>query len=294
MRYSPLSKMPNAYAPTRRASKVGDWIEATALIRATSVGGHALEELGQEVGYSPADVAMGLRTMARRATVLGSTYPFRVAAGGAAATVDAAEAPWTAMLLMSPESPVRNSINLQEAAAHLERVTAAALKSLYGPGTSTLRFGWPSEDGRPAAFSDAIHWLAGIMQVSVGAAYRPPYTKDGGVDVVAWRPFPDGRSGFPVLLTQCTLEKDYKHKASDVDVRVWSGWLALDVAPATALAIPDVVAGGEEWNTLASRTIILDRIRLSSLLTEPLHCRPLLRPVMGWTRQQIAAMREYL
>lgn len=294
MRSSLLSKMPSVYAPTRRANKVGDWIEVTALTRGVAVGGDALHALGRSVDYSPADVALGLTTMSRRAALLGEAYPFRVAAGGTAALPGAADSPWTAMLLMSPESPVRTAIDLNEAAAHLERVTAEALKSLYGLGTSTVRFAWPSEDGRPAAFPDAIHWLAGKMRVPVGAAYRSPYAKDGGVDVVAWRPFPDGRSGFPVLLAQCTLEKNYRHKAGDVDVRVWSGWLALDVDPATALAIPDVVAAGEEWNALAARTIVLDRLRLASLLTATELERPMLSPVTEWARQQVARMRESL
>lgn len=284
--------MPEAHAPTRRANKVGDWIEATALIRGVAVGGDALQELGRNVNYSPADVALGLATMSRRAALLGEAYPFRVAAGGTAALPGAPDSPWTALLLMSPESPVRNSIDLNDAAAHLERVTAQALRSLYGPGTSTVRFAWPSEDGRPAAFSDAVRWLADKMHVPVGTAYRPPYAKDGGVDVVAWRPFPDGRSGFPVLLAQCTLEKDYKHKAGDVDVRIWSGWLALDVDPATALAIPDVVAAGEEWNALAARTIVLDRIRLASLLADTQQASPMLEQVTEWARQQVARIRE--
>lgn len=111
--------------------------------------------------------------------------------------------------------------------------------------------------------------MAGRMNVRIGNSYRPPYNKDGGVDVVAWRPFPDGRSGFPVLLVQCTLERDYAHKAGDVDTRVWSGWLALDVDPSTALAIPEVVAAGEEWNALAARTVVLDRIRLAALIGVP-------------------------
>jgi hypothetical protein len=130
------------------------------------------------------------------------------------------------------------------------------------------------------------------MRVPVGTAYRPPYAKDGGVDVVAWRSFPDGRSGFPVLLAQVTLEKDYVHKAADVDVRVWSGWLALDHDPATALAIPDVVATGEDWNSLAARTVVLDRLRLSSLLDGSDAGENGLSRVTAWTKSQIASIQE--
>lgn len=283
--------MSSEYAPTRRANKVADWIEITALVRGVSVGGGALNELGSEVGFSPADVAMGLSTIQRRSSLLGAAYPFRGGAG-VAALPTAGDCPWTAMLLMSPESPTRAKLDLAVAAENFERLTAEALTTLYGAGTRAIRFAWPSDEGRPQEFPDAIRWLCEQMKVSVGHAYRPPYAKDGGVDVLAWRPFPDGRSGFPVLLAQCTLEKDYRHKAGDVDIRVWSGWLALDVDPSTALAVPDVVAAGEEWNRLAARTTVLDRLRLAALLGSEGVASERLGAVAQWTRGQVDSILE--
>ena len=283
--------MNDIYSPTRRANKVADWLEITALARGVSLGADALHTMGQGFGFKAADVDLGLTTMGRRSALLGKAYPFATGAG-IAARVDAWKYAWTAMLLMSPESPTRSSIDLAEAAAHLERITAEALKRLYGAGTSSVRFAWPSEDGRPPEFPDAVRWLAGVMRVPVGTAYRPPYAKDGGVDVVAWRSFPDGRSGFPVLLAQVTLEKEYVYKAADVDVRVWAGWLALDHDPATALAIPDVVASGEDWNSLAARTVVLDRIRLASLLEGTDSDHNGLAGVAAWARLQIASIQE--
>ena len=279
------------YSPTRRANKVADWLEGAALARGVSLGPDALHEMGLQFGFKTVDVDLGLTTMGRRSALLGNAYPFATGAG-IAAKAQASEYPWTSMLLMSPESPTRSNIDLVEAATHLERITAEALKALYGPGTSAVRFAWPSEDGRPPEFPDAVRWLASKMRVPVGNSYRPPYAKDGGVDVVAWRSFPDGRSGFPVLLAQVTLEKDYVHKASDIDVRVWAGWLALDHAPSTALAIPDVVATGEDWNALAARTVVLDRIRLALLLDGLTSANSSLSKVTAWTQSQIGNLRE--
>ena len=282
--------MSEGYAPTKRANKVADWIELTALGRSASLGGAALQEAGNQHGYKETDISLGINTITRRATLLGDTYPFLTASGGVAAKHNAHEYVWTALLLMSAESPIRTLKLIAEAAEHLERITAAALTTLYGPGTEAIRFGWPSECGRPPEFPDAVRWLAKRMGVPVGAAYRSPYRKDGGVDVVAWRAFPDGRSGFPVLLAQCTLEREYAHKAADIDLTVWSGWLALDSDPATALAVADVVAAGEEWNALAARTIVLDRIRLAAL-TGPPGDHGLLMPVLEWTTAALSLLR---
>lgn len=282
--------MSDIYAPTKRSNKVADWLEVVALVRGISMGSDALHEAGVELGLKVTDVDVGLNNMARRAAVLGTAYPFTVGSG-IAAKAGAEGFPWTSMLLMSAESPARASLDVNEAALQLEKIVCEALKALYGPGTSALRFAWPSDEGRPQEFPDAVRWLAGRMNIPCGSAYRPPYTKDGGVDVVAWRPFPDGRSGFPVMLAQVTIEKDYVHKARDVDIRIWSGWLALDHDPSTALAIPEVVASGEDWRSLAARTVVLDRLRLASLLA-----LPGARPSTGaswtdWAAGQIANLR---
>lgn len=286
----PRSLVTEAYAPTKRANRVADWIETQCLERDKAVGADALNETGQSHGYRHVDVALGLTTMSRRSALLGDAYPFRIA-NGAAAKPSAVRTPWAALLLMGSQSPARRNLDITTAAASLERITAAAARNLCGPDTEAIRFAWPSEPGRPPEFPDAIRWLAERMNVRIGNAYRPPYNKDGGVDVVAWRPFPDGRSGFPVVLVQCTLERDYVHKAGDVDRRVWSGWLALDVDPTTALAVPDVVASGEEWNQLAARTVILDRVRLSALIDDGVATR-LLEPVFNWAEKVLAEVRE--
>lgn len=283
--------MSGIYAPTAKATSVADWVEVECLLQGHALSAAALQAAGSVHGLREADVALGLRAMARRAQLVGPGYPFAVA-HGASAKREALASPWAAWLLMSPESPARDSIALAEAAQLHECLTRQACADLYGPESQAVRFGWPSEDGRPREFPDAVKWLAGRMGVTPGASFRPPRAKDGGVDVVAWRPFPDGRSGFPVLLVQCTIERDYPHKAADIDTRVWSGWLALDVDPGTALAIPSVVPAGEAWNALAARTVVLDRIRLAALMgADPLEAHLGLR-VGSWVASVLESLRD--
>lgn len=283
--------MSETYAPSPKADKVADWLEVTAIREDRGLGAAPLHALAAAAGVRDADVDLGRHTMARRSALLGDAYPFRTGSG-IAAVPDAADYAWTSMLLMSADSPVRSEVDLPHAALIHEQITVAALCRLYGSGTHALRFGWPSDVGRPREFSDAVRWLASEMGVPVGSAYRPPYAKDGGVDVVAWLPFPDGRSGFPVTLVQCTVERDYAHKARDVDVRVWAGWLRLDFDPTTALAVPEVVAAGEAWNALAARTVVLDRIRLTALLGVETKTATTLAGVRKWTTTTIGRLRS--
>jgi hypothetical protein len=147
-----------------------------------------------------------------------------------------------------------------------ERITEFALSQIWGDGGCALRFGWPSDVGRPQEFPLAIAWLAEKLGLEPGSGYRPPSRKDGGVDVVAWRPFPDQRTGFPLILAQCTLQAELVSKASDVDVRVWASWLKMDVDPVTALVFPQTLPTGVLWDQLSLRSMVIDRIRLTGLL----------------------------
>ncbi|WP_147431886.1 hypothetical protein [Motilibacter peucedani] len=87
------------------------------------------------------------------------------------------------------------------------------------------------------------------------------------------------------------MEKDFVQKAADVDVRVWAGYLRLDIEPYTALAIPDVVPAGEEWNALAAKTVVLDRVRLAAMIPQEAHLDDDLRPVSRWAEERLELMR---
>ena len=68
--------------------------------------------------------------------------------------------------------------------------------------------------------------------------------------------------------------------------------LALDVDPSTALSIPDVVAAGQEWNELAARTVVLDRLRLATLLRDRTDEPQRMAQVVAWTRETLDLLRE--
>jgi hypothetical protein len=106
------------------------------------------------------------------------------------------------------------------------------------------------------------------MEIRACTSFRPPLRKDGGVDVIAWRPFPDKRTSFPVWLVQCTVQREVVSKSRDIDVRNWSNWLAFDVDPSTVLAVPGLISRTEVWNEIALRTLVLDRIRIVGLLED--------------------------
>lgn len=218
------------------------------------------------------NLPFAVRQMAWRQAVLGELYPFVLTSTGVAlAPARSSHAAYQALLLMSPAVADRSNQQRQGLQAQLlERLTCQALEALLGPESRSIRFGWPSEVGRPQEFGAAITWLANLLSVKVTGGFRPPKRKDGGVDVVAWRPFADARPGFPIVLAQCTLEREFAQKARDVDVTEWATWLALDATLIVVLAVPGTLPPNEQWNEISRHAMLLDRLRLTQLVASPI------------------------
>lgn len=279
----------------RGRDRIADWIETVLVVRGARPLGldplHRFFETNH--GLEPQMVSTGIREMGRRARLLGDHYPFKVNEYAVRATSDAATSTYASAALMAPGGPVREYLNAapdEAMAVIFENLVADATARIWGEPGQALRFGWPSRIGRPPEFDLAIRWLADKVGVEIGQGYRQPRRKDGGVDVVAWRPFPDGRSGFPVLLVQCTLQENLTAKGMDVDTRLWGSWLAMDVDPTTAIATPVALPQGAVWNELALKYMVLDRVRLVGL-AEPTVTD---EEALEWVSTTIAHLCEHM
>lgn len=222
-----------------------------------------------------ASTTFAIGRMRRRCAILKEKYPIDFDVASMFRREAAHLMAYTHLLLLSGTAIgvlEANSSTLKSSEESFEELVLEAVCNWLGPGSSGVRFGWPSEIGRPAEFPDAIRWLSEKMNVELGSAFRPPIRKDGGVDVIVWRPFADNRSGFPIVLAQCTLQKDLISKSRDVDLANWSGWLLTDRPPTTVLATPRTVdEASDKWAQLNRQTLIMERIRLSEWLPDLLN-----------------------
>lgn len=275
---------------------LADWIETSVVVSQSGhFGRDKLDSLAaSELTTLPQKVSMALTVMARRAKVLGDSYPFTVTEIGVLRRTSPWANPYQSLLFLTPGSIARQTVRASEThemGELFEDLAESALANLWGPGGAALRFGHPSKHGRPESFDQAIPWLAKKMSVEVGRGYRPPRRKDGGVDIVVWRPFADGRPGFPIALAQCTIQAETFTKTSDVDLRLWASWLALDVDPMSLLVLPGTIrAAGTEWNQLSTVVTLIERIRLMELAGrggEPPESR-------AWTSETAAALSRVI
>lgn len=223
--------------------------------------------LSDKFDASTTNFPYAVQQLAWRSKALGVAYPFRVTDTAFSQSGDTPATDYykALLLLTSSLSNRLGGQTVENTSVIFERVVCAAMARFLGEPTHVLRFGWPYENGRPDQFGEAIRWAAERMRIRVGAGYRQPRRRDGGVDVIAWRPFPDGRPGFPIALIQCTVEEDVVGKSRDIDLGLWSSWLGFDTAPMCVLAVPSTVARNEDWNEVAVNAVLLERLRLSWL-----------------------------
>jgi hypothetical protein len=178
------------------------------------------------------------------------------------------------LLLSMREAPFRDSVYSNEITPLFDFVGAAALADLFGSKARTIRFGWPVTGERPNGPRAALEWLAAQLGLKHDSASPlRKRLKDGGVDIVIWRPFEDGRVGFPVLLAQCTVGyREWEKKGRDIQRSLWRTYLGLPGSPPTALVLPFCVHRPdrfEVWEIVSHEvTFLIDRIRLLDLLAE--------------------------
>lgn len=255
--------------------EIADWIEL-AILAGGNKGNttHKIQKWANDwANLSELQVASGIKVMERRRGLLGPKYPFEVNDFAIVFNQSMELSAYIYLLLITrPASSVswQNAIPTQDESDLFEEFVALALKDYLGEPAEAIPFGWPSKFGRPQEFPLAIDWLADKLGLKLGSAFRPPRRKDGGVDVVAWKPFKDRRSGFPIYLVQCTLQKEFVSKSRDIDLRIWAGWLEMDHDPVSILAIPRSIAPGESWNEITANSIIFERFRLVESFKHPL------------------------
>lgn len=275
---------------------VADWIECSLLATSVNhIGKDTLNKLAEEeLILNPNGIALGIKAMARRKKALGPTYPFSVHDLGVIRNPEIEWSNYAALVFLTPNSIARQTLwqdDITTISRVFEEISERAMANFWGEGGQAVMFGHPSKYDRPKEFDKAVAWLADRMGIKIGSGYRPPRRKDGGVDIVAWRKFGDGRRGFPIALAQCTIQGETFSKTSDIDTRLWSSWLAMDSDPLSCLMIPSTIsASGPEWGQLSTSVMVIERMRIMELLAR--QSGP--SPICAWATETQKSLKDIL
>lgn len=220
------------------------------------------------VGNQPSDVELSfaLAEIERRVREFGGHYPYLVDERG----VFIDRSPWSSLysfllILSIKGTEIRATKGFPRSDPLFDAVVREAFRSERGPRARTLIFGSPARDGRPTRLDLAVRWVAESMGLGVReGAEIPTHTGDSGVDVVVWRPFPDRRNGFQVMLVQNTVCWDFRKKPRDVRPKKWYLWIDLGTEPGVGFAVPFSMPVGDIWwdEVTEVAALVMDRGRL--------------------------------
>lgn len=273
---------------------LADWFEVSTLISGVPQVSRAeiSETLVAKTGATPqeleARIGFVLAEIGRRRDIAGSAYPFSL--DGTMVKVDASANPefYKFLLLISINGPMRSKRRFAEIDEIFDKIVCEAARNYFGEGAVSLRFGFPPSDGRPKSFSKALDWLSVKMEIPRGSGRPPRASKDGGLDVVAWKPFPDHRTAFATMFIQCTIQSDWYSKADDIRSDVWCSRIDTGPSMLTSLAIPFVIRQSyDKWDDLRRKvSIVFDRLRLARMLEKQNAAS--FRKMTSWSKKEIA------
>lgn len=210
-------------------------------------------------------VAETVREIERRVAHGGKGYPFRIYSDRLELKPGAhRRTPYAFCLMVSDRDFYTQS---DPAPRMFEHIASHALQS-YLKGDA-LRFGAPRDapDQQIKAALERLSELTGDGLLSTFPV--KPTDKDLGLDVVGWKDFLDGKASKVLVYMQCATGEDWPSKRGDLDLGVagiWNQIVAWTTPPVKAMAIPYVVPPGEQWKRAAPGLLLMDRLRISSLL----------------------------
>lgn len=221
-------------------------------------------------------------------------YPFMVGANFVQLPQRPADSIYVFLLLLSHYGISAGPTDMN-AARLFEEVSLAAAKEYMSGGrhpVESFLFGAPRRQGTPG-FADALDELCRQMKEGTGAKRDEPSTssqKDGGLDLVVWRPFPDGRTGKLIAMGQCAAGANWSGKTTDLSTRAFCAtWMQSQPMPEpigmffTPLRVPDRVWQRE----VAHSGIVFDRCRIAAFAKRmPTSLREQCR---AWSRHVVAA-----
>jgi hypothetical protein len=206
-----------------------------------------------------------------RALACHGEYPFELEQGLLKLRDDRATAPYMLLLLLSFKEPTPGH---EGTAALFELLCTHAAKQYLGGelcGAAAFRFGSPRQNPF-AKLSQAIDYLC--EQLCEGGGCRDSkyakHTGDDGLDIVAWKHFPDRRSGKLIAFGQCAGGRtNWTDKLNELDGRKFAAKLFRDpvvVDPIRFFFVPRRLPS-DDWEKVSiDAGVVFDRCRIASCL----------------------------
>jgi hypothetical protein len=175
-----------------------------------------------------------------------------------------------------------------------EYISEAALKHLFINWNINL-IGW--SESNPTNIKKNIKSIAEKLGVTVGQSSPDSNDKDGGVDILCYRQFPDERGNYPAFFIQCATGSNWTDKRMINALNLWSNWIAFysHSLISRGFAVP-FAFGNETFRQTQIRgdCLVLDRIRLLAQKVPESKWLPsnILEEILSWVEHKIKTFED--
>jgi hypothetical protein len=145
-----------------------------------------------------------------------------------------------------------------------EQVSEVAVAQLL-QGWKVQRLGWGRSNTTPLRTDvDQLTIDLREPQGSEVDLLITSYTKDMGLDLVAYRPFGDHLAALPILFFQCASGQNWQTKLSTPNLHRWGKVISFTSQPKKALTLPFAFLDAQQFrkDTMDLDGIVLERYRL--------------------------------
>lgn len=246
---------------------MADWLELMALTTADGNSSHgdlqrALNRLGVDNFDSVCTDSM--RELNRRVVAAGDNYPFTFSG-----TLLKKKGNWRGFtsyvfcLLLSYCDDKKKKIRGLQHEIMFEMLSCIAARNYIGG--EVLRFGSPRQSPVPSGFRDALLHICGEVREWTPSPRRTLSRKDNGLDLIAWKHFPDQLIGKLILFGHCASGGNWDSKITELQPNDFcSHWLGGDISPVVkTFFIPHRLAPEVFEDRAVSAKLFFDRCRIA-------------------------------
>lgn len=278
-----------------------DWIEASVVFTGDGLSKMEVadrlleEEICDEQDSALEIVADAWLELERRATLYGEPYGITIDNDRVRTDIPWSDNPAHAFCLLLSVSTrydwwaQKFGHDYMEQGELFELLTKESLRVL-APGWKTYLTGWTRS--QPAKFGEIAKEVA--RRVSDGVAnlelWDTGRVKDLTLDLLFYRPFPDGREGFPYFLIQCASGGNWQGKIKDPDLDVWRDIVRPATFPMRGFAVPFCYSDDEfKRNCVRVTGLFLDRCRLLGVASSDRAwlSEPIAERIVDWMKPRV-------
>lgn len=227
---------------------------------------------------SKLDNAVGriLEELQRRKDLLGNLYPFSL--NGSALkyspSLDGNKL-YEALLCISRAESL-SSGKFRNLPRHFENISCIVCEIYLGSDSASYRTGWPRDRGEPTKFKDVVSKLRALTGNQKGEWHWHPIEglpddplvkdiKECGLDVVAWKPSIDNRTGQLYIIGQCACGKNWisAEKLSELSFKGLDDWVRVaNIQPIKAFFTPWHATNEILYEASRKAGLFFDRVRM--------------------------------